>query len=1085
MRRLATTSALLLLTGLALAGLRVPSPSDDCNILHLGGSNDWSIEDHYYEPPIDPATAGNWGERTPVRYVAASDSSPEDKEFVANQGENGYQCDGTDDHEEINAAIESVEGGGKVFLFEGHYNIRFKITFENTRHDVSLVGANRENTVIRDATTSGLFNLCLVTNYRNLIENLTFIGAGRSIEGERIGISARGESTVIRNCLVENVASIGMYRDTILRGCWIIDCEVRNTGGAGICFTGVGSHVLEDVYAINNTTIDCGIGSPNHKTGAYGIALYRAKHGLVINNTIENSGRNGIFLTRTEDVLVQGNLIVNSGSFIGNAGIRLGGKSDWVTENIIIRGNEILDNQVDNQIYGIEFEDEYVENCVVDKNYIANHPEYGIYISSSSNNLIYHNNFENNENQAYDDGSNQWDNGCPSGGNYWGDYAGADENHGVNQNIPGGDGIGDTPYPILGGGNQDRYPLMNPWPTQPVIVRDVDVSISPDYQSSLPGEILTYTVTATNHGCVEDTYDLIKGDDAGWGDNVTLDNDWLVVPAGENRTTTLHVHVPDDATPCTEDNITVTARSQENTEVENGASCVAHVAVSREVTVSISPSNQSTVPGATLNYTVTVTNTGNVSDTYDLEAADNIDPSWNPTILPTSLTVPAGQSDNATLTVTIPEGAENCTRDNITVTATAVDNEDITDNASCVAHAVAEIIRDMDVLIEPSYQSALAGESIEFTVTVINTGNVLDTYDLEVIDNITPSWSLTLEDNLEVPADENREATLTVTIPSGAENCTRDNITVTATSVENENVSDNASCVAHAVSEVRIEFEVSIEPGSQEDENGAMLTYTVTVTNRGTVSDTYDLDASDDAIWSPTVLPESLSLAVGEPGTATLTVTIPGGAENCTEDLITVTATSQENGEVENSASCVAHCLIGAPPPLYGVEVSISPSENESSPGDTVTFAVTVKNTGTVSDSYTLENSDNASWTMSLSETSVGPLSGGASDTVILNVAIPAGTVECTRDNIRVRATSQGDDTVYDEDLCTAHAVVPGEAPRGVSRWPLIVGAIIATTAAATGTLVVRHLKKRKRKKRRRAEARRLRRLKGLIEGEE
>jgi len=34
-----------------------------------------------------------------------------------------------------------------------------------------------------------------------------------------------------------------------------------------------------------------------------------------------------------------------------------------------------------------------------------------------------------------------------------------DENHGPNQDIPGPDGIGDTPYDIPGG-NQDRYPLM-------------------------------------------------------------------------------------------------------------------------------------------------------------------------------------------------------------------------------------------------------------------------------------------------------------------------------------------------------------------------------------------------------------------------------------------------------------------------------------------------------------------------------------------------------------------------------------------------------------------------------------------------
>ena len=49
------------------------------------------------------------------------------------------------------------------------------------------------------------------------------------------------------------------------------------------------------------------------------------------------------------------------------------------------------------------------------------------------------------------------------GGNYWSDYTGNDYYRGINQDIPGSDGIGDTPYNISGpGNNTDRYPLMSP-----------------------------------------------------------------------------------------------------------------------------------------------------------------------------------------------------------------------------------------------------------------------------------------------------------------------------------------------------------------------------------------------------------------------------------------------------------------------------------------------------------------------------------------------------------------------------------------------------------------------------------------------
>jgi len=102
------------------------------------------------------------------------------------------------------------------------------------------------------------------------------------------------------------------------------------------------------------------------------------------------------------------------------------------------------------------------------------------------------------------------------------------------------------------------------------------------------------------------------------------------------------------------------------------------------VSASISPSYQGGLPGVTLNYTVTVTNKGSVPDTYSLTTADTL--GWGRTISPSSLSLAAGASGTATLTVSIPSGAENCTKDNVRVIATGTG---VSAENSCIAHATA------------------------------------------------------------------------------------------------------------------------------------------------------------------------------------------------------------------------------------------------------------------------------------------------------------------------------------------------------------------------------------------------------------
>ncbi|MEZ0345207.1 MAG: NosD domain-containing protein [Infirmifilum sp.] len=136
------------------------------------------------------------------------------------------------------------------------------------------------------------------------------------------------------------------------------------------------------------------------------------------------------------------------------------------------------------------------KNCNISGNNIANNDD-GIYLYGSSSNSIYHNNFVDNGRQVYsEESANVWDDGYPSGGNYWSDYRCVDEKSGPAQDQPGRDGICDKPY-IIGKDNVDHYPLAKPYQPPPLNVELVNPS-PPDGAKAEPP--ITFRVRVTSGG---------------------------------------------------------------------------------------------------------------------------------------------------------------------------------------------------------------------------------------------------------------------------------------------------------------------------------------------------------------------------------------------------------------------------------------------------------------------------------------------------------------------------------------------------------------------------------------------------------